>query len=333
MSHARNSEGDSRRIGRSETCGGAVLRRAGATAFLWLFISLLPRPSFAGVDDILEAVRQSEFRFARYVAEVPFIPVGWAQYRYYPETEFKEDSDVLPPAEVSEQAFSLGAVVPVHVGKRDMYLLGGEVGRDDINVHVGPYQNQRIARVTPVAAWMHQFGTDETLGVFVAPILSKEQIRDQPWAVNGFSGVIGIHWYSDTLQWLYGGVYEYSFGEDYLYPYLGLQWIPSPKVVLALIYPWPTLTYTPADRWLLQMGISPGGSTWVSRGDGFESTQSLNSWNFTVGAAYRLSGPYWLFAGAGVTGLRGLTSNRDAQEIRFEAQSSPVYTIAIQFRP
>ena len=67
-----------------------------------------------------------------------------------------------------------------------MFLLGGDVGRDDIQVRSGPYRNQRVVRLMPVTAWMHQFGEDETLGAFVAPMLSKEQLGDQPWAVNGF---------------------------------------------------------------------------------------------------------------------------------------------------
>jgi len=284
------------------------------------------------MEDIIEAIRQSEFRFARQTAEVPFIPMGWMQMRSYPRSEFEDEGNVLPSADVAERSFSMGAVLPVHVAKRDMFLLGADVARDDINVRAGPYRDQRVLRVTPVAAWMHQSG-EETIGVFAAPIFSKEQIGDQPWAVNGFAGVIGIHWYSDALQLFYGGVYEHSFGDDIVYPYFGLQWLPTPNLSVALIFPWPTLTYVPTDRWLLQLGVSPGGSSWVSRGDGFESAQSLSSWNLTAGAGYRLTGRYWLFTGAGITGLRGFTSERGGEETRLEAQPSPVYTIAIQYRP
>jgi hypothetical protein len=319
----------------SEQTHPAVVRRFGALARFGFFLCLmvLPRPGAAAIDDILEAIRQSEFRFSRAVSEVPFFPAGWLQYHFYPSSEFRDEAGVLPSAEVTESTIGLGGVLPVYVEQRDMVLLGGDVASDTIKVRSGPYRDQRILRVTPVAAWLHQFGKDDMLGAFVAPIFSQETLNDQPWSVSGFAGVIGMHWQSDTLQWFYGGVYEQSFGEEAFYPYLGLQWAPTPQWVLALLFPWPTISYAPAHRWLLQVGIAPGGSSWISRGDGFESTQTFGSWNLNAGIAYQLEGPWWLHAGAGLTGLRGLTHNVSGDETWFEAQSSPVYTVAIQFRP
>ena len=75
------------------------------------------------------------------------------------------------------------------------------------------------------------------------------------------------------------------------------------------------------------------GSSWVARGSGYESTQSLDSWNLTAGAAYRLTDSFWLFAGVGRTGLRGFTRIGGGNEANFQARSGPVYTLAIQFRP
>jgi hypothetical protein len=304
-----------------------------ASVILGLILTVAPRSVFAGIDDILQAVRESEFRFARVTSKVPFIPLGWGVYQNYPGTEFKNDTGSLPSAEVEENTISIGGILPAYVSKRNMFLLGGDIAWDYINVQSGPYSDQHIVRLTPVAAWMNQLDEDETVGAFAAPILSKDLAADQPVAVNGFAGVIGMHWSSDTLQWVYGGVYQYNFGESALYPYLGAQWLPTPRLSLSLLIPWPTIAYSPADRWLLQLGIAPGGSTWVKRGDGFESTQSFGSWNLYAGTAYQLQGPYWLFAGVGVTGNRGLTSTWGGVENRFEAQSSPVYILAIQLRP
>lgn len=300
---------------------------------LVVLFATFPYPLQADINDILEAIRQSEFRFARATSEVPFYPVGWFQYRYYPATEFRDEQGVQPAADVAEHTISFGAVLPVYVDRRDMVLLGGDVARDAIQVKSGPYQDQRIIRLTPVAVWLHQIDKDDMLGVFAAPILSKEMVSDQPWNTNGFGGVIGMHWHSDTLQWLYGGVYEYNFGGSYLYPYLGLQWQPTSQWSVALLFPWPSISYTPAPRWLLQLGVAPGGSSWVSQGDGFENTQTFSAWNLSAGIAYRLQGPWWLYAGAGATGFRGLTQKMPGSESRFEAQSSPVYTLSIQFRP
>lgn len=290
-------------------------------------------PASAAVDDILDAIRQSEFRFARAGSEVPFIPVGWLQYRYYPSTEFRNDQGLLPPAEATEHAASLGGVVPVYVASRDMLLLGGDLAWDSIKVTSGPYRDQRIARITPVAAWLHQFGTDHTVGAFVAPIASKELEQDRPWSVNGFAGFIGMYWYSDTLQWVYGGVYETYFGEDYVYPYLGLQWNPTSQWSVSLLLPWPTLTYAPAKGWLWQLGIAPGGSSWVANDNGYESTQAFGTWNATFGVGYQLQGPWWLYLGAGRTGFRGISQTSGGNERSLDAEPSAVYTIELQFRP
>ncbi len=173
------------------------------------------------MDDILEAIKQSEFSFARSASDVPFFPVGWLQDNYYSAAEFEDQEGVRPTAEVTEHTFSAGAVLPVYVAKRDMWVLGGDLAWDRIDIQQGPYQDQSVLRVTPVAAWLHQYGEKDMVGIFVAPIFSKEQRADQAWATSGYGGVVALHWYSDQFQLLYGGVYEYSFGQHALYPYAG----------------------------------------------------------------------------------------------------------------
>ena len=165
-------------------------------------------------------------------------------------------------------------------------------------------------------------------------VRSREDANsDRPSHVNGFGGVVGMHWQSDTLQWLYGAVFEYNFGARTLYPYFGVLWLPTPRWSVALAVPWPTVAYALSDRWLLESGISPGSTSWVTQGDEVQSTQSLGSWNFSVGGAYRLHGRFWLYAGAGVTFGHELTYGGSDGETRFDAESRPVYTIALQFRP
>jgi len=305
----------------------------GRTAWVLLALALGPLTAFAGMDDIVEAIRQSEFSFARSVSEVPFYPVGWAQNQFYPRTQFADEAGVLPDGEVVENTFSLGVVLPAYVAKRDMLLLGADLAWDNLDVRSGPYQDQSILRLTPVAAWLHQFGEKETVGAFVAPIFSQELRGDQPWGTSGYGGVIGMHWFSDEWQLLYGGVYQYSYGQNTGYPYLGVLWLPSPKWSLSLAFPWPTITYVPRDRWLLQVGLAPGGSSWVKNGDGYETTESLGSWNLTAGAACRLHGKFWLYAGGGVAGLRGVNIEGGGDQTHFESKPGPVFTLALQFRP
>ncbi|MGB7747160.1 MAG: DUF6268 family outer membrane beta-barrel protein [Verrucomicrobiia bacterium] len=298
-----------------------------------LALTMGPLTAFAGMDNMIEAVQQSEFSFARSVSEVPFYPIGWAQDKFYPSTQFKDEAGVLPESEVAENTADLGLILPAYVAKRDMLLLGADIASDNIFIRSGPYQDQSILRLTTVAAWLHQFGEKETVGAFVAPIFSKELLWDQPWGISGYGGVMGLHRYSEEFQLLYGGVCENNFGRYTGYPYLGAQWLPTPKWSLTLVFPWPTLSYVPRDRWLLQLGITPGGSSWVRRANNFETTETLDSWNLTAGAGYRLHGKFWLFADAGVAGLRGLKIEGGDNRTRFESKSGAVFTLALQFRP
>jgi opacity protein-like surface antigen len=297
-----------------------------------LFFSLL-LPASAGMQEILEAVKSSEFKFARSVSEVPFMPMGWMQDRFYPNSRFEDDNGVLPAADVVENTFSLGTVVPVYVANRDMLLCGGDLGWDRVDVKSGPYRDQSILRLTPVTGWLHQFGDADLVGIFAAPIFSKELLNGGDWGVNGYGGVVAMHWFSDEFQLLYGGVYEYSYGKSAAYPYLGLLYSITPRCTLGLVFPWPNLTYAASDRWLLQLGISPGGSSWVKRGADYEATESLSSWNFIAGASYRFQKNLWLYAGAGVAGFRGLEIESGDNRSRLDSKPSPVFTLAIQFRP
>jgi opacity protein-like surface antigen len=300
---------------------------------LALAVIVNPLTTFAGMDETMKAFQQSEFSFARSVSEVPFYPIGWAQDNFYPRAEFKDERGVLPMGAVVENTFNVGLVFPAYVAKRDMLLLGTDIAWDSLDVRSGPYQDQSILRLTPVVGWLHQFGEQETVGVFVAPIFSKELRNDQPWGTSGYGGIIGMHHFNDEWQLLYGGVYEYSFGLSTFYPYLGALWSPTPKCSLALVFPWPTFSYVPSDRWLLQVGLAPGGSSWVVRGNGYETTQSLGSWNLTAGAGYRLHGKIWLFAGAGLAGLRGLKIESGDNQAQLESKPAAVFTLALQIRP
>jgi len=310
------------------------MRAAALTRFaLAAALAVATGAARAGIDDIIDAIQSSEFRFGRAKSEVPFPPLGWVQYRAYDAAEFRDPQGQRPPAVADEAAFSIGGLLPVYVAARDMLVLGGDYSLTSIGVRSGPYVDQRVQQATLVAAWLRQFGSSETVAMFAAPILSRDSRSDRPSHVNGFAGVIGMHWQSDTLQWLYGAVFEYNFGARSLYPYFGVLWLPTPRWSVALAVPWPTVAYALTDRWLLESGIAPGSTSWVTQGDQVQSTQSLGSWNFSLGAAYRLHGKFWLYAGAGLTFGRELTHGAPEGETRLDAESRPVYTIALQFRP
>jgi hypothetical protein len=310
------------------------MRRNAIPSALVLALALGSPTARGGMNETLMAIQQSEFFFARTTSQVPFAPVGWMQDRCYAPAEFVDNRVVLPGAEVTENTFNFGAVLPAYVAKRDMVLLGGDVAQDKLDISSGPYEDQNIFRVTPVGAWLHEFGGKDILTAFAAPIFSRESNGDQPWGTSGYGGVVCLHWYSDQVQLLYGGVYSNSFGKsEAVYPYLGVMWLPSPKLALSLVVPWPTITYVPHDRWLLQAGMAPGGSSWVRREGGFESTQSFGSWLLNACVGYRFHGKFWVVAGVGVAGFRGVEIDNGGGTSRLESRPGAVFTLALQFRP
>jgi opacity protein-like surface antigen len=299
-----------------------------------LLLALAPLRSPGGAAEIMKAVQESDFRFSRSTSEVPFMPMAWAQNRYYTKTTLEDTQGIKPEAVVFEDTINFGFVMPTYVAKRDMVVVGMDTAWDKIEIRSGPYEDQSILRITPIFGYMRQIDQSDLFAAFVAPIFSKEMVGGGAgWGTSAYSGVIGMHWSSDSLQWIYGGVLENSYGRRALYPYAGLMWLPTPKCSLSLIIPWPTITYTPRDRWLLQLGLAPGGSSWVGRADGYETTLTFGSFTLNAGASYRLHGRIWLYGGAGIAGLRGLKIGSDSDRPRFDAQPGPVFTLALHFRP
>lgn len=81
----------------------------------------------AGMDAIMKAVQQSEFRFARTSSPVPFAPLAWIQNRQFGAARFEDPVGSLPDVEVRENTFNFGAVLPAYVSKRNMILVGGDM--------------------------------------------------------------------------------------------------------------------------------------------------------------------------------------------------------------
>ena len=290
-------------------------------------------PILAGVQDIIDAIQASEFRFARSQSEVPFLPVTWVGDTYYPNAGFESEKGDLPSFTAEENQVTLGGVIPVYVRTRDMIIVGGDLSLDSVGIKSGSFLDQTVIRITPVAAWLRQVTENDLVGAFVAPMFSKETHQGGTWGTSGYAGVVAMHWRSETLQWLYGGVYENSFGQETLYPYIGLQWLPHPQLSVSLVFPWPTITYAASKDWIFQLGISPGGSVWIRRNGSYEITESLGSWNFQLGVGYQLFENFWLVGSAGVAGFRSWQLGEDDTGIRYEAKPSAVFSLALEFRP
>jgi hypothetical protein len=294
--------------------------------------ALLASPAHAFIDDIIETVQRSEFRFVRSDSEIPFVPLSWVQTRSYLSTELVGETGGPPPGTFSETAFSEGLVLPAYVSTRDMLLLGEEVLFDKLDVESGPYSDQRVVSVAPIAVWLSQLDRENLLGVFAVPLFSREVEKHDSWGAQAFAGVIVMHWKSDRFQWLYGGVYEYSFGRHYFYPYLGAIWSPSRKCSLSLVFPWPTFNYAVNDRWLLSLGVAPGGSSWQAEPDGARVVYSFVGWNLDARVAWRFYERLWLQCGAGIAGLRRITITTGESATEIKSKPTLAFSVSVQFR-
>ena len=99
-------------------------------------------------------------------------------------------------------------------------------------------------------------------------------------------------------------------------------WMPTPRCSLGSVSS-PTSLISRADRWLLSVGISPAGSSWVRRQDGYENHAVVELVESHGGGGLSLLQKLWLFGGVGLAGFRGLDleDRRQPGAVRIETQS------------
>jgi len=289
---------------------------------------LLPAtPAHAALDALMQAILESDFRLTTQESDIPFPRTAWVQTEYSPHTE------ISGGARYAETAVSQGALWPASVSKRDMFVLGENIRWDQVEARTGPPDRHTVLTVSPIAAWLRQIDHDNLVAVFTAPFFSRELQHHDSWGMQCFTGVVALHWRDQHWKWLYGGVHEYTFGDNILYPYLGAIWTPSRHWSVNLVIPWPAVSYAPDKNTLYTLGLSPGGSAFVTDSSETKTRYSLNTWNLTTSAGRQLRPHLWLAAGAGISGLRSLTAT-DANDTRqLKIKSSPFFTLSLQFRP
>jgi len=283
---------------------------------------------------MVQAIVNSDIRFTLADSYVPFIPVAWAVYRDYSDAEFVNDIEAVSPGEFGQRQANVGLILPVYVGKRDMVVAGFDASFAQFNFETPVIDDTNVATFTPVAGWLRQLDSDSQLGAFIAPLISSALDDSNEWGVDAYAGVIGSYKANDTLMWIYGGVYEYGFGEHYFYPYVGLRWVPNAHWAVSLIAPWPTVAYAPNPNFFINVGVMPGGASWRLNNEGNETIASFGSWNLSAGAGYRVSGHLWIHAQAGMAGLRSFEiSGHGDTQLEADIERRPVFSLALEFRP
>jgi hypothetical protein len=289
--------------------------------------------SRAGIDQMVEALSQSDILFPRAQTEVPFIPLGWATYHYYTDSAFVSSSNPNLNGSFAEQQASVGAVLPAYVCGANLLMAGLNTDYTLFNFKNSAQPDSQLWTLMPLAGYLRQIGDKSQLAAFGAPIFTSSLNGGTPWNVNVYSGILGAYYPNDKWTWLYGGIYENSFGQSYGYPYLGFNWIPDPHWNVSMVIPWPSISYAPNDRVFFQIGAESGGADFLLNRNGQEASAVFGSYNLMAGAGFRLTKFLWRHAAAGASGFRSIDISQDGVGFKTDIKKSAVFMIALEFRP
>ena len=257
-------------------------------------VALFAMRAHAGIDAMIEAVENSQVLFPRTDSDVPFMPMGWATYSYYGDADFGGGGI---SGNFREQQGSLGGVLPVYAKDKNILFAGLDAEYTDFHVTTSMQNDMDLWALTPLVADIHQLGDKTQIGGFAAPTFTSALNGGTPWNTGAFIGVLGAYYPNDRLAWFYGGVYQYSFGQNYLYPYLGFNWVLNKHWNICMIVPWPSIQYAPNDRVFFSLGATANGADFNAREDGRQASVVYGNYNLMASVGVRLHKYLWLTAG------------------------------------
>jgi len=285
------------------------------------------------IDDMRAKIQQSEFVFPKAEVNAPFVPLSWVCATYYSDSQTELPTGLLR-FEVTMASEALFA--PLWVGKKDMLLAGEYASWQRIQVEVPNPDRLTITTFVPMLGWARQFDPKTQGGVFVAPtfVHGGEYNGYSLSQTSVYAGAVAFRWDSDRFAWG-GGLVGYAVdGDTTWFPYLGALWRPTQEFSMALILPWPTMTYAPSKHYMFMCGLAPAGATLGTSRDGQKLEVGFSSWNLVFSAHRRLTNVLWLSAGVGWSGLGSftLTSEGDT-ELKHKLDRGPVLTLQLSLRP
>jgi hypothetical protein len=287
----------------------------------------------ASIAAKLEAI---EFEFSRGHSEVPFLPVLSLSYTAYGKSTFQRVDGSGENVEYRSQYASVYAMVPLHIGRRDIVVAVPYVSHTSFNIVSGGLADQDVYSFNlPVGVvWQTPGGTQ--WGVLGMPCFSSPMTPEGDWADDFMAGVGGRRFSGDRSVWYYAIAYDYDFGANWVIPYVGYTHVIDPSWVFSLILPWPSISYAPSDSFYISLGVLPSGAAWSLRGEGDNSQamSSLGGWDLGLYSHWRIANALWLSVGSGVSGLRSLEiENGDQVTFDQHLSSEPFVSVAIGLRP
>ena len=312
--------------------GGRVMVALAALAA----VTALGQEDSGLVAGLKEKLKASEFEFSRANSDVPFIPVMQLSATAYGRSEFQRVDGSGDKVEFRNSCVGGYAMVPLHIGRRDLVVAAPYASHTRFNFLTDGFADQGVDSLyLPVGgAW--QTDTGRQWGGFVMPTFNSPLAGDGDWATDFMGGVLGRSFSGDRAVWYYGLIYDYSFGGNFFYPYLGYSYQFDPHWVFSLIAPWPTLSYAPSDRFFVGAGVTPSGATWTlnQSGKGAQAVGSFGGWDLGAYCGWRLTRLLWFGAGIGFSGLRSLQVD-ESGDTSFEQKLSrePFVNVSLTARP
>ncbi|HET7536109.1 MAG TPA: hypothetical protein VFJ90_06630 [Candidatus Didemnitutus sp.] len=302
---------------------------AGALALLLAATSL----HAAIVDVLLERFQKSEFAFGRVDSNTPFPPVAWVSLSSYNDSRLATASGAI---HFEELGFSQALVLPVWIGRKDMFILGEYFAWQQIDFTSPRPQRVHITTVMPVVAWLRQTGPHRQFAAFVTPeLVNGGGYADHGLAKSGgYAGAIAVNWTSDTFAWFYGLVGLFEPGNDTYLPYLGILWQPTREWSVSLIMPWPSISYAPTPDFMFQLGLLPAEATLTTGQEGRNLRVSYDSWNLMFSANRRLSNVCWVTAAVGWASLASFSIDSSGNSgINNDLKRGVLWTLQVSLRP
>ena len=287
----------------------------------------------AGIKARLQA---SEFEFSRADSAAPFVPVASFSATAYGKTKFQRADGSGAQVEFRSSCVGAYAMVPLYAGRRGLAVAVPYASHTRFNSMTDGLGDKDVDSLyLPVGgAWQADSGRQ--WGGFVMPTFNSPLAGDGDWATDFMGGALGRSFAGGNAIWYYGLIYDYSFGGNVFYPYLGYTYQFDPHWILNLVAPWPSLTYAPTDRFFVGAGFVPSGASWKldQEGQDAQATGSFGGWDLGAYGGWRLSKLLWFGMSAGFSGLRSLQVNQEGETV-FEQRLSrePFVSVSLTVRP
>jgi hypothetical protein len=310
------------------------LKRAIACALLPAIIAIPLRAEvpFAGA---LTALRESQINLQRGQTNAPLIPLATMSLREYADAVVRDQAGASA-LEFRQRSGSVSAVLPLHVGERNLFASGGWLSRSEFRPNGRRGEAFSVDSIGLPVGWLGQLNARWQGAGFLMPLAHYSTQNNAGWSTQLMGGAFARYNHSDSLWWAMGIFADASPGQRYVLPYVGASWIINPRWTLSAVMPWPALLYAPSSEWLFRLGASPAGAQWSVRSGDRDIAVNLDAWNFGLGVERQLNGALWLGLETGIGDLRGLRLDVDDKALdaaEFSLDSSGYIALSLKLRP